>query len=1006
MARNSALFARELIASLLAAGYHVRIRALGSSMEPAIAGGSIVELAPVDVDQVRANDVIAYRGSGGLRLHRVREVARYPLEPAASRPIASPAAAMFYCRGDSLPLDDPPVAATEVLGRAAAVFPPPAAALTWRRAARALCQRIRRGWFSDLRPGQRGRAALLVLAATLIAGGTARSQIATPTDRLAWTLASAGAIKVQVTTPGWVRVTGAELARAGLAAEVDPRRLGAYRQGQEVALLVIGGEDGRLDPSDAIEFYGFPPDTALAGTGVYWLLPDVDHPRRVAPPLPPQSSAAQESSRFADDGSSASMDGVSLATALPRQTYAIAETRKPFRSLYLAAVQNGALENFFGPVVSAEGFAEALLVDELHRDADTPARLSVTVQGATRGVHRLRVSLGGHELGEMVFEHAVSRTETFELPPTRLLEGANAVRLVRSSGSASDVVLVDTLALAYPRALRARSDALSFVATRQAVATVTGFSSAAVRVFDITDPDRPTWVPATVAGTPPAVSVTVTEPAARDRTLLAIADPAVRAPAATFRDAPSAWHASNHRQGLVMIAHASLLEAAARLVSQREREGMAVALVDVQDVYDEFSFGVRESNAIRSFLVRARAAWDSPPRFLLLLGDASFDGRNRLGAGDFDLVPTHYVATRQLETASDDWFVDDDEDGVPEIAVGRLPARTPDELTLMLHKGLARQPLATTEPLSGLLLSDAPVGYAFAEGSRLAAAAAGAGLSATYLTRAGTDKGTWPSFAAALSRAPALVSYFGHGSTQVWANNSLAAHTVPTLPITSVFPIYLNITCLNGYFHDPLHESLAEALLRTPERGAAAVWASSGLTDPDRQAPLFTAALRYLVQDKLPLGDATRLAKTHVVDADVRRTWVLLGDPTIRLWDAPAPRDAGPDASAGDAAVGTDGGLPSADAGSPAADAAGSPLGHRGTGGCAIVAGPTGEETPPQLAWMFLLCHLLRSGSRRRERLRSSASASPNATAGASAPPGDLRAPAPAAAMPHPPADG
>lgn len=1001
MARATATFQRELIANLLAGGYHVRITALGSSMEPAISSGSIVELAPVDAGELRHDDVIAYQTAGGVRVHRVREIARNPCGHASGREgrtRPSSAALVFYCRGDNLPLADPPVPSAEVLGRAVAVVPPRLPWRAWWRAARSCGKLLAAGGFDLRRATQRGRVLLLALAATLTAPRAARSQVVTPTDLLGWKLAGAGAIKVHVTTPGWVRVTGDQLRRAGLAADVDPRELGAYRQGQEVALLVSGAADGRLDPTDAIEFYGFPPDTALSGTGVYWLSPGVDHPRRVAQPAPTPSGATTAASW-------ASFTASALATTAPRQSYAVAETRKPYRSQYVAAVQNGALENFFGPVVSAEGFEDALQLDALRSDVDLPARLSVTVQGATRGVHRLRVSLGGHDLGEMIFENPVSRTETFEVPATQLREGANTVRLVRSSGSATDVVLVDTLALAYPRALRARSDALSFVATRQAVATVTGFSSAAVRVFEITDPDRPTWVPATVEGTPPAVSVTVAEPAARDRALLAIADPAILPPAATFRDAPSAWHASNRRQGLVMIAHASLLEAAARLVSQREREGTAVALVDVQDVYDEFSFGVRESNAIRSFLVRARAAWDSPPRYLLLLGDASFDGRNRMGAGDFDLVPTHYVATRQLETASDDWFVDDDEDGVPEIAVGRLPARTPEELTLMLHKGLALQPLATTEPLSGLLLSDAPVGYPFAEGSRLAGAAAGAGLSATYLTRAGTDKGNWPSFVAALSRAPALVSYFGHGSTQVWANNSLATHTVPNLPTTSVFPIYLNITCLNGYFHDPLHESLAEALLRTPERGAAAVWASSGLTDPDRQAPLFTTALRYLVQDKLALGDATRLAKTHVVDADVRRTWVLLGDPTIRLWDAPTPRDAGPDASAGDAAGGTDGGLPSADAGSPATDAAAPAQEHPAVGGCAIVHPPAAAEAAPQLAWMFLLCHLLRSGSRRRERLRSSASASPSTTSGAGAPPADLRAPAPAAAMPHPPVD-
>ena len=65
-----------------------------------------------------------------------------------------------------------------------------------------------------------------------------------------------------------------------------------------------------------------------------------------------------------------------------------------------------------------------------------------------------------------------------------------------------------------------------------------------------------------------------------------------------------------------------------------------------------------------------------PPRFALLVGGASADARNFLGLGELDFVPTKLVDTVFLETASDDWFVDADGDGLPAIAVGRLPVRT------------------------------------------------------------------------------------------------------------------------------------------------------------------------------------------------------------------------------------------------------------------------------------------------------------------------------------------
>jgi len=42
-------------------------------------------------------------------------------------------------------------------------------------------------------------------------------------------------------------------------------------------------------------------------------------------------------------------------------------------------------------------------------------------------------------------------------------------------------------------------------------------------------------------------------------------------------------------------------------------------------------------------------------------------------------VPTKLIDTVYLETASDDWFVDLNSDGLPEVAIGRLPVQTAEE---------------------------------------------------------------------------------------------------------------------------------------------------------------------------------------------------------------------------------------------------------------------------------------------------------------------------------------
>ena len=79
-----------------------------------------------------------------------------------------------------------------------------------------------------------------------------------------------------------------------------------------------------------------------------------------------------------------------------------------------------------------------------------------------------------------------------------------------------------------------------------------------------------------------------------------------------------------------MIAPAAFQAALAPLKAFREGQGYTVRIVDIEDVYDEFSFGVKTPQAIKDFLVRATGQWSTPPRFLLLVGNATQDPRDYL----------------------------------------------------------------------------------------------------------------------------------------------------------------------------------------------------------------------------------------------------------------------------------------------------------------------------------------------------------------------------------------
>ena len=83
---------------------------------------------------------------------------------------------------------------------------------------------------------------------------------------------------------------------------------------------------------------------------------------------------------------------------------------------------------------------------------------------------------------------------------------------------------------------------------------------------------------------------------------------------------------------------------------------------------------------------------------------------------------------------------------------------------------------------------------------------------------------------------------------------------------------------------DTFSYSLAEALLEAPNGGAVAVWASSTLTEPDGQDVMNRALFAQLFGGgNLTIGEAINRAKLAVPDPDVRKSWILFGDPSMKL---------------------------------------------------------------------------------------------------------------------------
>ena len=126
--------------------------------------------------------------------------------------------------------------------------------------------------------------------------------------------------------------------------------------------------------------------------------------------------------------------------------------------------------------------------------------------------------------------------------------------------------------------------------------------------------------------------------------------------------------------------------------------------------------------------------------------------------------------------------------------------------------------------------------------------------------------------------------YTGHGSTGVWANMAVFSYADAANLTNSQFGFYLLTTCLNGYSHNAYFDSMAEVLMKNANGGAVTVWASSGTNFPNTQAETSQTAMRLIFNSltgPLRIGDIVRQSKQSTSDQDVRRNYMLLGDPTI-----------------------------------------------------------------------------------------------------------------------------
>ncbi len=523
------------------------------------------------------------------------------------------------------------------------------------------------------------------------------------------------------------------------------------------------------------------------------------------------------------------------------------------------------------------------------------ATLSVRLRGAsdtpTNPDHHVRISLNGNALGEVRGDGVDVMTATFEIDASMLVEGNNVLQAeaLPDTGAPYSVVYVDSFDLGYRSFYRAAEDRAEVPAGGNASLFITGFTRRDIQVLEITDPRRPRVVgAATVMRASDGTWGVALPTAAPKAVYYAATRPAFRTPSRIVQDRPSTLRSRNNRAEYLVVATRSMARAARQLVEYRS--DLAGRVVDIEDVYDEFNYGIASPYALKAFLAAA-ATWLTPPRYVVLAGDGSYDYKDYLGLGD-NLIPPMMVATPRGLFPSDAWFADVPLlPGQAPLSIGRLPVTSGAELLAVLEKIRVRE-TAQGGWLARLLLGADNADHAgdyVADSEALSGVAPSSVLvDRAYLSVLGPAAAR-TTFIDAINEGRGAVNYTGHGGYDVLADEGLFHSSDVGLLVNNEKPVLLTgMTCLVGNFGLPGFTGLGELLVRKETGGAVAVWSSTGMSEDDLAAGLATGFYARLYEpDVRRLGDAVAATRKDYAQTGkasyMLNLYNLLGDPAMKL---------------------------------------------------------------------------------------------------------------------------
>jgi hypothetical protein len=683
---------------------------------------------------------------------------------------------------------------------------------------------------------------------------------------------SQGPLRIEVKQAGIYRISYSDLTKAGISAgAIEPGTFQVLNRGQEVAIKVVTSLPGQFRSGDYLEFSGQAVNNAFTSTNVYWLYWGKQSGMRMATI---SGNITKKATIVASFGSRLHVE--------ENRTIWENTPGAPDTDYWFWARLTGPVQKSYSVVIPAPVGTGGTAV------------LRACFRGySTASPHHTRVSLNGGLIREDTWNGDQEYIQ--EMPVSSpLTEGTNTVT-VELPGS-NDSVYFNWLEVDYQRRLQAVEDALTFTVSGsgRVQMAIGGLSQSTVEIFDITNPQQVKAVVGfTVRSDAGAYKATFEDTLSGAKTYSVVTAGKIKSPDALKLWTPTNLKGSGNGADYILITARDYLSAVAPLVSWRQQQGFRVATVAVEDIFNEFSYGLFDPTAIKDFLRYAYGNWQTPaPTYVFLLGDANTDYRDYLGTGKKNVVPVHLSNTADLGVTPDDnWYVAFEEGNIlPQMAIGRIPANSSTMAASVADKIVKYENLITYRPQEGLFVADNN-DLAFEElNERLIGhLPTGFGARRVYLRSYANVSTATQAIIADINAGMLLTNYVGHGDVTHWTGDGLFDSTkISQLTNENKLTFVTALECLNGYFSQPFRYCLGEEFVIALKKGAIASFAPSGLGYTWEHDILGNELFASIFEENHNiLGAITTQAKIDAfalgATEDLVKTFVLLGDPATRL---------------------------------------------------------------------------------------------------------------------------